>query len=41
MTTLGEIPAEQLKDMSTLENTSGFREILERAAKKENEEKDH
>ena len=23
------------------ENTSGFREILERAAKKENEEKDH
>ena len=41
VTTLGEIPAEQLKDMSTLENTSGFREILVRAAKKENEEKDH
>ncbi|HAD53809.1 MAG TPA: hypothetical protein DCG10_01290 [Lachnospiraceae bacterium] len=41
VTTLGEIPAEQLKDMSTFENTSGFREILERAAKKENEEKDH
>ena len=38
VTTLGEIPAEQLKDMTTLENTSGFRELLERAAKKENEE---
>ena len=41
VTALGQIPAEQLKGKTTLESTSGFRELLERAAKKENEEKDH
>lgn len=41
VTTLGEIPAEQLKEETTLENTSGFRELLERAAKKQNEKNDH
>ena len=41
VTTLGEIPAEQLKGKTTLENTSGFRELIERAAKKQNEDKDH
>ena len=39
VTALGQIPAEQLKGKTTLESTSGFRELLERAAKKENEEK--
>ena len=41
VTTLGEIPADQLKEKTTSENASGFRELLGRAAKKENEEKDH
>ncbi len=41
VTALGQIPPEQLKGKTTLESTSGFRELLERAAKKENEEKDH
>lgn len=41
VTTLGEIPAEQLKGKTTLENTSGFRELMERAAEKQNEDKDH
>lgn len=41
VTALGQIPAEKLKGKTTLESTSGFRELLERAAKKENEEKDH
>ncbi len=40
VTTLGEIPAEQLKEKTTCNNTSGFRELLERAAKKQNEEKE-
>ena len=34
-------PAGQLKDKTTTDNTSGFRELLKRAAKKENEEQDH
>ena len=41
VTNLGEIPAGQLKDKTTTDNTSGFRELLKRAAKKENEEQDH
>jgi len=40
VTNLGEIPAGQLKDKTTTDNT-GFRELLKRAAKKENEEQDH
>ena len=40
VTTLGEIPAEQLKEKKTFDSTSGFRELLERAAKKQNEDKD-
>lgn len=41
VTTLGEIPAEQLKEKAASDNTSGFRQILERASKKQNEDKDH
>ena len=41
VTNLGEIPAGQLKDKTTTDNTSGFRELLKRAAKNENEEQDH
>lgn len=41
VTNLGEIPAGQLKDKTTTDNTSGFRELLKRAVKKENEEQDH